>query len=326
MDAQSFENIIQRPSSLEMEYVTFGAFQLVHENRIKEFKEMMKRDLFNPNVKDGNGDPLLFRTLNNGKLEFAKALLAHPKIDVNAKELDDRNEMWCYVRTALMRLTGFTQKSDDKMAILKMLLDRPEIDVNARDRNKDTALTWNMYCGTPEALKLLMRRKDLDVNAENIFGKDALRFLIQKRPKGGKADTYPKNEHSIPHLELLLTHPGVNMGPKSILKFWETPFSSAREHTPSQFVEILRRYQEDPKLTSVAMKIKHDMLTPAELFCIIYFKAERYNSAFTPGLVMMKKIMDVLPIELKMRVCNLAFGVNKEFISQKEIDDVMAYL
>jgi len=127
-----------------------GLVYAIKYGNLRIVEELLKCKNINLSVKCLNGDTALIYVINlnlytvNNRIEIFKALLQHPKTDVNIQ-----NE---YGQTALMYSCIY-----NRTEILKILLQHSKIDINIRNKYAETALIYSIRMNKLEIIKELKK-------------------------------------------------------------------------------------------------------------------------------------------------------------------------
>ena len=166
-------------------------------------KAMLKNNMFEPSLKDKNGNGLLHYAVKNHHLNIVELLLADQRV---AQVLSSRNNsgispliLACadgFLDIA-QKLLSFpsveVNSADDNGAspllhavnrgfeeVVACLLEDPNIKVNQANENGDTPLMCAANEGSINIVEKLLKRKDINVNSSNIDGYTSLMCAADK--------------------------------------------------------------------------------------------------------------------------------------------------
>ena len=142
-------------------------FKAVKANNVAQLKVILNKDGIDVNATTrglfDSGKTALHIATEKGKTECVGLLLAHKKIDVNARTINGVLNLGDYTPLHLAAQHGKTE-------CLKLLLSAPGIDVNTQltegVRKGRTPLHAAAGSGKPEYITLLLAHKDIRVNAK----------------------------------------------------------------------------------------------------------------------------------------------------------------
>ncbi|XP_048774098.2 sex-determining protein fem-1-like [Ostrea edulis] len=144
-------------------------FNCVHQGHVNVLRKLLKAGA-NPNVFDGEGEPLIFVPVVNGDYETLEALLESDCCDINIKSLDSAT-------SALTTAVGL-----DDLDMVKFLI-KSGADVDCIDESGKSPLLLALQDGKFKIAQYLMKQGG-DVNVVDGLGQSAL-FLIAN---GGNSD------------------------------------------------------------------------------------------------------------------------------------------
>eukprot|EP01032_Pedospumella_encystans_P016873 gene16873-19232_t len=159
MTAEVTQMLLAHPKVDANEIGKEGSFRIAcQEGEVEIVRVFLKLEHFNVNaVKEGRVTGLMLAT-NNKHVAVIEALLAHPKIDVNAQD-----------NNGYSALIGACDDVDSH-EIIPLLLSRQDINVNLRLESGCTALLMMCARGHANAVELLLAVPSIDVNLPNSTG------------------------------------------------------------------------------------------------------------------------------------------------------------
>ncbi len=192
-------------------FVVFNCFFVVHAGSYEDFFSAIKRDNggritellqlgFDPNTPSPDGQQGLYLALMEGNLKAAEALIAWPRVKLEARNAADESPLMMaalkghtelarklVARGADVNKPGWTPlhyaATTGQVEIMAMLLERHAY-IDAESPNGTTPLMMAAMYGTPEAVKLLIEA-GADPQPKNMLGMTALDFAF----KGNRPDS-----------------------------------------------------------------------------------------------------------------------------------------
>jgi ankyrin repeat protein len=243
-------------------------------------------------------------------IPIIKLLLRHPKININFA---------CY-KTPLEAAC-----SKGHLDVVKLLLDDERIDLH----NRATPLHVASYYKQPTIVHLLLNDKRIDPCKTDSCGDTALHDacrmgcveIVKLLIDDGRIDVNQKNKDGV----TALTHAiqgGRKNCTKQILASGKAVCDLMTDHRGIQ--SLLEDYKDNPKGVAFNLRIElglnktdaASLFTSGELLCDGYFKLKISTELATRFY----KILQSLPLELKMLICNRLYQVKTQFISQTLIN------
>jgi ankyrin repeat protein len=176
---------------------------------VPAMESLLVRNDLDPNIRNVNGDHVVYHSLSLGCITTVKSLLDHPKIDrdpnlvvssifhetglIRACEIEDMDIVKLYLDrdgidlirrdhrgfAALNRAIATSYcPTQGRLEVIKLLLGRDNIDLNYRDNNKHGRTVLHTACAYVNrlAVDMLLTRKDVDPNARDNGGATPLTY------------------------------------------------------------------------------------------------------------------------------------------------------
>lgn len=307
-------------------------YEAIQEKDVEKLKVLLASDCMNVNYAYSDYHPLS-EAYDTGNSEIINLILNHHTFDPNARD--------GFKRSVLM-FTHYDGYSD----IFRKLLEIEELDLNQKDECGMTLLHYLTEARTWGAEhKLLLKRPTLDVNsrigdAYSSSAKDiGMTPLILACSKGcwkaaKRLLEHPKikvnlihpprfnaMKHIVSHgnlrmLEILMCHPDTEVLDEGLSKWY--PPQKGHPRNVELCNQLEDRFKGNPKEVRKELRIKHGFAEKdaASMFReLVAFDHKSQGTPRNPGMRKFMYVFGKLPTELKMRVCNLNYGVNADFVT-----------
>ena len=185
---------------------------------------------------------------------------------------------------------------------IDFLLHLPGIEPNAIDGRGCTALSRAALEDRAHLVRLLLEDPRVRANQANYPTMNPLYEAV----------SWGSNEI----VELLMAS-GKPLGPM--------PWEAFQDYNPPGLPALLEQYEADPLGTTLRMRRKHNFRAPAaQLFALIVYLCDDYfrlrPATRTTPAARFAFVASRLPMELQMRLCNLAAGFEDHTIPQADVE------
>lgn len=103
------------------------------------------------------------------------------------------------------------------------------------------------------------------------------------------------------------------------------PWEAFHDYNPADTLDLLEQYEADPRGTTLRMRRKHNFRAPAaQLFALVVYLCDDYfrlrPATRATSAARFAFVASRLPMELQMRLCNLAAGFEDHTIPQADVE------
>jgi hypothetical protein len=193
--------------------------------------------------------------------------------------------------------------------VLELLLKRPTLDVNSRvlgyhrkhpEFEGMTPLILACCEGKWKAAERLLEHPKVKVNLRHNPKWNAMKHIV--------------SHGNLRMLEILMCHRDTEVLDEGTSEWY--PPQKGLDYDVEMCNQLQRRFKEDPQKVRKELRIKHGFAEKdaAAMFKLFAFGCRPRGAPRNHGIKKFVYIFDKLPNELKMRMCNLNYGVNADFV------------